>query len=195
MRKLLYALSAVAILLVTACDSDDDGFYNTKYIQAENLLVIENPSATYSVGDVVTIGAAIDRLIPEPGETELLDVVQTTGADEFQFSYYLEKKNGSGEWEVVDLTNDYIDSGAGHANVGFFVQGFLTYTAIGERYEYQGGVELSSTGQYRLNFSNNTENYNKAFFRSVSPGNNIVLNIFSTSDSLTDVGTFEFTVI
>jgi len=193
MKKLFYSLTAVALLSLTACDSDDDGFYNTVYVQSQDLMYIGNPSANYSVGESIEINSIIDRFIDEPGQTEPLDILQTTGADQFQFSYLLEKRNAGGEWEVVDVTGHH-DEVIGDAAIGFFIQGLLDYNEITEQYRYQANLELWQTGQFRLNFSNNTEHYNKVFFNSLSPGNNIVLNIFSTSDSVNSSGVFEFTV-
>lgn len=192
MKKLRYLLPALALLLF-ACDTDDDGFYNAVYVQASGLMTIENPSAIYNAGDVVLVEAHIPRLLPEAGQSELLDVRATTGSDSFQFSFFLEKLNGS-QWELVDVTGDFVAGTEGSANVGFFVQGFLEFDSIADEYLFDGGVRVMQPGTYRLNFSNNTDDFEKVFLRSDSPGNNLVMNIFSSSTSLDETGVFEFTV-
>src|SRR6478672_12989895 len=106
MSKFKYIIPFFALLLL-ACDSDDDGFYNAVYVQATDLMTIENPASTYNVGDIIEIEAHIPRLISEPGHTEPLDIMETTGADSFQFSFFLEKLNANDEWEVVDMTGDF----------------------------------------------------------------------------------------
>lgn len=183
----------VLALLLFACDTDDDGFYNAVYVQASGLMTVENPSATYNTGDVVLVEAHIPRLLPESGQSELLDVRATTNADTFQFSFFLEKFNGS-EWELVDVTGNFVAGTEGTANVGFFVQGFLDFDSIADEYLFNGGVRVTQPGTYRLNFSNNTDDFEKVFLRSNSPGNNLVMNIFSSSVSLDGSGVFEFTV-
>jgi len=193
MSKFKYIFSVLALLLI-ACDSDDDGFYNTVYVQASGLMSIENPASSYSVGDVIMVSANIPRLLDEPGNPQPLDVMQTTGADSFQFSFILEKQNTAGEWELVNLVDNYVAGTDGSANIGYYVQGFAEYDAIADSYLYDGGIELDQSGTYRLNFSNNTDFYDKVYFVSDSPGNNIVVNIFSSAADLDASGTFQFTV-
>jgi hypothetical protein len=194
MKTIKYILPAFAILFLIACDSDDDGFYNAKYVQAEDLVMIENPQAAYLVGDNISIHALIDNLIDEPGETTLLNIRETTGnAESIIFSYVLEKKNAVGEYEIYDITDNYFDGTSGHANSQYFVEAFADYNPAADQFQYDGGVQLTETGEYRLNFSNQTSNYNKAFLKSLSPGNNIVLNIFTTG-TFDENGHYVFTV-
>jgi hypothetical protein len=186
-------LPAIAMFIFAGCDSDDDGFYNTKYIQAVDLMHIETAS-TYAVGDVIYLKVNVPGLLDEPGQTTQLDVVETTGAPTFDFAYTLEKKNGAGEWEIYDVTDNFVDGGAGHANVGYFVQGILEYDSVSENYNFRGGLQLTEAGNYRLNFSNTTKFPNKVALRSNSANNNIQLNIFSTSPNIDLSGMYDFTV-
>ena len=192
MKKLRYLFPALTLLLF-ACDTDDDGFYNAVYVQSSGLMTIENPSNTYNSGDVILVEAHIPRLLTEPGQSELLDVRATTSADTSQFSFLLEKLNGT-QWELVDVTGNFVPGTEGSANVGFFVQGFLDFDNVADAYLFNGGVRVVQPGTYRLNFSNNTDDFEKVFLRSNSPGNNLVMNIFSSSVSLDSAGVFEFTV-
>lgn len=180
-------------MFLVACDSDDDGFYNSVYIQSTGLVTIENPAPAYSTGEAVLFEAHIPRLLNEPGQAEPVDVMATTNADSFQFTFYVEKFT-NGQWEVVDISDDYIAGTEGTANVGFYVQGFVVYDNVADSYLYNGGIAFDQAGDYRFNFSNNTQYYNKVFLQSNSENNNIVMNIFSASPSIDTDGIFEFTV-
>lgn len=192
MKTIKYILPAFFLLFLASCDSDDDGFYNTKYIQTEGLMQVE-PSAGYAVGDIIWVDAYVPKLLTEPGQASLLDVVETTAADTFDFSYTLEKKDALGEWQVYDVTGQFVD-GTGHALVGYFVQGFLEYDTALEKYQYRGGINLTEAGEYRLNFSNTGTYYNKVALHSNSIDNKVILNLFSTSTSLDSSGFYSFTV-
>jgi hypothetical protein len=193
MKKFKYIFPAFALLFL-ACDSDDDGFYNTVYVQAAELMTIENPAAVYNIGDVIQFEAHIPRLLNEPGQAEPLDIIETTNADSFQFSFLVEKLNANDQWELFDVTDDYIPGTEGTANVNYYVQGILDYDAVADSYLYNGGIMFDQAGTYRLNFSNNTNYFNKVYLQSNSVENNIVLDIFSSSASLNNSGTFQFTV-
>jgi hypothetical protein len=193
-NKFKYILPLFVIFL--ACDSDDDGFYNNVYVQAEGLVDLELQDV-YQVGETFFVNAQIPRLIPEPGFDELLDVRATTGnAPTFEFTFYLERKNANGEWEVVDVTNDFVqdDGDPGIGLAGSFVQSILEYDDSDEEYQFRGGLELKQAGDYRLNFSNTSKYSNKVAINSNSVNNNIVLKIYSTSSDLDNSGFHLFTV-
>jgi len=194
MKNLKYIIPFIAFLLF-ACDTDDDGFYNTVYVQSEQLMDVETQDV-YQVGETFFINAHIPELLFEPGETTLLNVRETTGnAPSFSFSFYLEKKNASGEWDVVDIGSNFVDGGAGNAQVFFGVGAYLTYNDAAEEYQFRGGITLTEPGEYRLDFSNTTENFNKVSMLSNSIDNNIILNIFSTSSDLDASGFHNFIVV
>jgi len=193
MKKLRYFLPL--FLLLAACDSDDDGFYNTVYFQTGDLVAIGNPQATYSTGDVVGIEAHIPNLLAETGFSNPINVRETTGnANQFDFSYFLEKKNASGEWELYTIDQDnYVAGGTGDAQVQTFVRGLLNFDPDTQQYLYTGGVRMTEPGQYRLNFTNSTQYQEKAFLRSLSPDHHVILNLYSAFPDLPS-GLFAFTV-
>ena len=191
MKKLL--ILTVFGLLATACDSNDDGFYNTKYIDASGLATIEiQPS--YAVGDALYISATIPNLLPEPGETNPLNIRETTGnAQTFNFSFLLEKNISGTTWETVDMTGNFIED-LGDADSGSFVEGFLEYDPDFDAYVFRGGLELLQPGTYRLSFGFNSSSQDKVEFLSDSTDNHVTLNISSTIVGLDANGFYTFTV-
>jgi hypothetical protein len=193
MKRLKYFLPL--FLLLAGCDSDDDGFYNTVYIQANNLVSVANPQTSYAVGDVVYVNAYVPNLLAEQGFDNPIDVRETTGnADQFDFSYMLEKLDASGEWELYTIDDvNYVPGGFGDAQLDPIVRGLLDFDADSQQYAYMGGVRITEPGQYRLNFTNTTRYAEKAFLRSLSPGNNVTMNLYSASSDMPG-GLFAFTV-
>ncbi|HEX9979169.1 MAG TPA: hypothetical protein VGB50_01230 [Flavobacterium sp.] len=193
MKNLRYFLPAFAALFLAAsCDSNDDGFYNTKYINAQNLATIET-LPEYSVGDVLYVEAFIPNLLPEPEQSNPLNIRKTTGnADVFEFSYVLERNTGGDNWEFVDLTDLFIED-QGDGDAGSFIQAYPEYNSLMDAYIFRGGIQFAQTGNYRLSFGYNSNSTDRVEFISHSPGNNVTLNISSTSADI-ESGFYTFTV-
>lgn len=197
MKKLplKYIFPAIALLILTGCDSDDDGFYNTVYVDATNLVTIETSNAI-TLGNPFIVDAEIPNLLDEPGFDEPLDLRQTTGnAEAFKFSYVIEKQNGS-DWVPVDMTGllAIMDSEMGSATAGYFVDARAEFYENMDAYRYRGGVILEETGTYRFTYSYNSSRNDGVEIFSISPGNNIDVKIFSASDQLNGDGAYIFTV-
>lgn len=187
MKKLLI-LPIIAFLM--ACDTDDDGFYNVAYVRAADALITVEPQDVYLPGDVLYVSFFVPDQLSEAGNPLPIDVNQSTGnAPSYEVSYYLERQVGS-EWEVVDLTGDFVaDIGTGQS--GFFV---LAKTAdAGTSYNFRGGLTLPEAGNYRLRFNTNNDDGSLATIRSDSKSNNLILNIYSTVEN-TENGVFNFTI-
>ncbi len=192
MKKLLFLLPVI-LLFATACDSNDDGFYNTKYINATGLATIE-AQPSYTVGDALFVSATIPNLLPEPGQTNPLNIRETTGdAPTFNFSFLLEKNTSESTWEPVDLTGNFIED-LGDANAGSFVEGFAQYNSVADAYLFRGGIELLQPGTYRLSFGFNSSSQDKVEFLSDSRDNHVTLNIASSIIGLEPNGFYTFTV-
>lgn len=191
MKNLRYIIPAIALLIFTACDSNDDGFYNTKYLKATNLVTIET-TPSYAVNDLLYVNANIPNLLSEPGQSTPLNVLKTTNAQSFTFSYVIEKMNGS-QWELVNVSDNFVLNDGG-INLGSFLQAFLEYDGGQEAYTFRGGIRLAQSGQYRLSFGYNSSNPNEVELASQSSNNNIKLNISSTTNSLDGSGYYNFTV-
>ncbi len=191
MKNLRY-LVLILSFSIMGCDTDDDGFYNRVYIDAAELVTIETAPA-YNVGDIFWVNAQIPRLIEEPGEDTPLDLRLTTGnAPSFTFSFVLEKLNGS-TWEVVDLTGNFVED-AGNAVVGSFALADAEFDIDQDAYDFRGGIELNSAGQYRLSFGYNSTSAEIVELISNSQGNNIRVNINSTVSQIDNLGYYSFTV-
>jgi len=193
MKKLKYIFPAIALFLV-ACDSNDDGFYNTEYLESQNSLVNIETQPTYNVNDVLYIEAAIPKLLQQTGQSNLLDIRQSTGnAPTFEFAYLLERRNAANTWDIVDVSDNFIPD-LGNANTGSYVQAFLQYNSTDEEYIFRGGIQLVTAGEYRISFITNSSTYDKITLRSNSINNNVILNIFSPSLNLDASGYYTFTV-
>ncbi len=184
---------ALFSLTLLGCDTNDDGFYNETYVEAENLVDIQQ-QPNYNVNDVLYVEALIPRLLQEVGQPNLLDVRQTTNnAPHFNFTFLLERKINDGSWEYVELSNRFVDDyGTGVA--GSFIHAVLDYDATLEQYYFRGGIRLTETGEHRLSFGYNSTSLDKVELRSESTGQNLRLNISSTVSDIDSGGNYNFVV-
>lgn len=192
MIKKLFLVQFVAFALF-ACNSDDDGFYNETYVNAQNLVNIETQPA-YQVDDVLYINAFIPKLLAQPNTSTLLDVRKSTGnADSFSFNIILEKQGSDGEWSYVELNNSFVPL-QGDVVEGSLIRGILVYYDAIEQYVFRGGIRLNAAGIYRVSFSNNIDTTDKIELRSDSTGDNLRMNIATTTLSFNERGTYRFIV-
>jgi hypothetical protein len=180
--------------LVTNCNTNDDGFYQNVFFEANNLVTIQTQT-TYSVGDYLYIDADFSRYLPDNQNLgALLDIYKTTtGATQYGFSYVIEKRINASDWEVISVADSQLDINKGSAQNGGFVLGICQYNSADETYEYNVGFPLLSSGNYRLSFGYNSTS-SKVELRSVSQPKNLVLNINSTITGLDDTGYYNFVV-
>jgi len=192
MKKLQYIFLIAIAVLVSNCDTDDDGFYNNVYTDIPNLVTMDAHSTTYTVGEMLYINADFSRYLNEGGT--LLDAYKTTGATQFEFSYLIEKQINANEWEVVSVNNNQLDIVKGNAQNGSYVYGLCEYNPVDETYEYRVGFPLLAAGTYRLSYGYNSESLNSVELRSVSPKRRLYLNINSLVAGLDSSGFYNFTV-
>jgi hypothetical protein len=187
-----YILPIIAFMFF-ACDSNDDGFYNTKYIDTVESVVEIEVQPSYSVNDRIYVNVFIPNLLAEPGFSNPVDIRTTTGdATRFLFNYVLEMNNG-GVWEFVDLT-DLVTANPGSAISGSFVEASVIYDETAAAYLYRGGIQLQQAGEYRLSFGYNSTSADKVELISDSQNNNIILNLYSTTNNLDSAGYYNFVV-
>lgn len=187
-----FLLFVIGLFAITSCDTNDDGFYNTVYLHSTNLINTET-QPSYSVGDHLYINSNFSRFQDEAGQTEPLDIRKTTGnAEEFNFSYVLERKNGA-DWELVEFSTNQLDIIKGNALSGAYIYGSAIYNPNNEFYEYRVGMPLAQAGEYRLSFGYNSGS-NEVELISKSTGLNLSLTIFTTTNNINSEGYYLFTV-
>lgn len=192
MTKFRYIFLLIISLSLTNCDTDDDGFYNTVYIDLDNLLTIEPHSTTYNVGEYLRIMADFSRFQNENGQQ--LDIYDTTGgASEFNFSYVIEKQT-SDVWNVVTVLDSQLDIDEGDAQNGSYVYGHCIYNSTSQSFKYNVGFPLLAAGNYRLRFGYNSETSTNVILRSNSTPGKLILNIDSSVVGLNSGGYYNFTV-
>ncbi|HEX8269651.1 MAG TPA: hypothetical protein VF581_07135 [Flavobacterium sp.] len=177
-------------LILASCDSNDDGFYNEKYVDIPDLVSIHE--VDNEAGNFIFVTTSFSRYQNEPGQTTPLDLYSSTnGAASFDFNYFIEKRIAADQWEVVEIRSNMINVELGTAESGFFVIAHATYE--NQSYNYRAGIQLPSAGEYRLSFGINSDSVDDVEFRSASIGNSLFLNINSDSHFLNSEGYYLFT--
>jgi hypothetical protein len=197
MKKLSYIALLFVVALFTNCDTNDDTFYKTIYVDGGNDIVTFPATTTYNVGDFFNVSANINRYIPEPGETTLLDVYKTTGnAPVFVFSYVFERRINATDWEVVFVNDNQLDINEGNAQNGDFtyVYGTCEYNSVDEYYGYDVGFPLLSAGEYRISFGYNSSSTNSVELVSRNSEKNLIVNLNAAVANLDSNGYFYFNV-
>ncbi|RTY93630.1 hypothetical protein [Flavobacterium sp. GT3R68] len=176
-----YFLLTTSLLILSSCDTNDDGFYNVVYLNATDLVTVET-EPSYNVGDFIFVTADFSRYQQEVGQDELLDIYKTTGnATRFIFPYYLERKKADGTWEVVPIPTNTLQIIKGSAISGPYVSGSCVFNSADDTYEYNVGVPLTQAGDYRLGFGYDTSS-NRVELVSNSTGLNLYMDIMSTTN-------------
>jgi hypothetical protein len=199
MKKIVFlATFLMANLFFTSCDTNDNTFYNDVFVTSPNLVRIEASLAGYNVNDTIYVNCYIDRLLNVPGQTNLLDVRQSTGyANNFNFTYLLERQINTDEWEVVDVNPSAIDVTAGRIIGGNFYYASAAFSPSSDGYEFRAGIPLLVAGNYRISFGYNSTSTQIIELRSESINNNIFVNIISNEGNnlLNSAGYYTFTVL
>ncbi|MBP6557255.1 MAG: hypothetical protein KAX93_01010 [Flavobacterium sp.] len=195
MKKLSYITLLFVAVIFSNCDTNDDTFYKTIYVEGGNNIVTFQPQATYNIGDYFYVNADLARYIPEPGETNLLDVYKTTGnAPTFVFSYVIERKINATDWEVVTVNDNQLDINDGEAQNGAYVYAICEYDTVEEYYRYNVGFPLLTAGNYRLAFGYNSSSTNSVELVSQNSPKNLIVNLNAAVSNLDSAGYFYFTV-
>ena len=192
-KKLFFILFLGSIFSFTSCDTDDEGFFNSEFLTIPNLVNIPSQNQ-FNVNEYIYVTATINNLQPIPNSTSLLDIRKSTGnATNFDFTYVIEKLDGT-DWIPVTLSNQDVLINSGAIFAGDFVTAIAEYNTNESAYKYNVGIQLKSSGQYRLSFGYNSLDAVNAELRSNSVANNLFLNISSPVSNLDSSGFFKFTV-
>jgi hypothetical protein len=192
-KKLFFILFLGSILSFTSCDTDDEGFFNSEFLTIPNLVNIPSQNE-FNVNEYIYVTATINNLQPIPNSTSLLDIRKSTGnATNFDFTYVIEKLDGT-DWIPLTLSNQDVLINSGAIVAGDFVTAIAEYNTNESAYKYNVGIQLKSSGQYRLSFGYNSLDAVNVELRSNSIANNLFLNISSPVTNLDSSGFFKFTV-
>jgi len=193
MKKIHYIAVLMLGIVTSSCNTNDDGFYLNKVVEANGLIVIAPHPSTYTVNEKLYVSASVPRLLTEAGQSTPLDVIKSTGASVFTFSYAIEKQNGS-NWDIVYVANNQIDLVKGTLYNDLYLQAGSNYVASTDSFEYEAGFPLLSAGTYRLSFGYNGVATNRVYLRSESAAGQVILNLNSTVAGLDAEGFYNFTV-
>lgn len=176
-----YFLLTASFLILSSCDTNDDGFYNVVYLHSTNLVTVAT-QPSYNVDDYLFVTADFSRYQVEAGQTEPLDIYKTTGnATKFNFSYVLEHKMADGTWQLVSIPTNTLQIIKGDAISGSYVSGNCVFNPADDTYEYNVGVPLTEAGDYRLSYGYNTHS-NEIELISNSTGLNLYMDILTTTN-------------
>ena len=194
MKKIQYTIATVFIVMLASCSSKDNDFYNEIAISVPEIVTIESPTSLL-VNDTVWMQANFSRYLQEANQSKLLDVYATTGAaPSFAFPFFIEKKQGNGDWTFYPLGNNLVEKkGRAREYSGYYV-GTSLYNEQNLLYEFRSGFRLTEAGEYRLNFGFESIANRSVTLRSSSAAQQLFLNIRSSVSALNSSGYYTFTV-
>ncbi len=150
-RICMLSVLCVNILLV-GCYSgdDDDGRY--VFLTTEDALTIDNQE-NYVVGDTIFFEVKFSRYLKEEGFDNLLDIYESTDAEEFRYSFGLGKfSNFSDDYENINIASDYLLAEKGTVYRGFYNEAQAVLNREKTQYESRIGIILAETGDFRFDF-------------------------------------------
>lgn len=196
MKKTLqyfFLMAMGTVLMAADCSNKDSEFYNDVFVSSPELVSVYMDDALPTVPNI-TVEADIDRLLNIPGHSRPLDIFKTTGgATKLEFSYEIEKFNGS-EWMPISIQDSQLTVDRGQAFGGDFVLGKCVLNSAQDAYEFKTKLSGLSAGSYRLSFGYNSLSTTDVEFRSESIGNNLFLNLNSRYTALDGGGYYPFTI-
>ncbi|WP_185782536.1 hypothetical protein [Croceivirga lutea] len=162
MRKIFGILSVCFLFAISSCISDDDFF--SPLITIEDGFVFDNQE-NYQLGDTIYFTLEFSRYLPEEGQPNLLDIFESTGANEFFYDIEFSKFSSfSNSYQRVFAEERNYYSPDGETNSA-------SYNPVTETYTSTTAIVLVEPGEYQLNFNfTYFGNYN------YTP-NNVYLNI------------------
>lgn len=149
-KSVLVGLLVFAFLFV-GCHSHDDSFSRTVRLQIEDAVEFENEK-NYIVGDTIFFELNFSRYLKEDGYSNLLDIYETTSAEEFHYSFGLNKfSDFSNSYTRVYIDPEFIFDEKGST----FDQFGGTATALNQEknsYESKIGLILAEAGRFKFDF-------------------------------------------
>lgn len=177
----------VLVILLIGCYSKDDDYY-IRQVEIKDSFVFEN-ERTYVVEDTIYFELNFSRYLFEEGYSNLLDIYETTGSEEFSYSFRFSKfSDFSNSYLPINIAEDFVFAEKGKVS-GQSNEVRAVLNDEQTMYESRIGIKLAETG----NFNFDTENYSFNIYP-----NNVVKDkiFFEVSHRFTDIDKerFVFTV-
>lgn len=196
MKKTLqyfFLMAMGTVLMAADCSNKDSEFYNDVFVSSPELVSVSTDN-TVAGSPMIVVEADIDNLLTVTGHARKLDIYKTTGgANKLEFSYEIEKINGS-EWIPISIQDSQLTVDRGQAFGGDFVLGKCVLNSAQDAYEFKTKLSGLTPGSYRLSFGYNSLSTTNVEFRSESTGNNLFLNLNSRYSALDGGGYYPFTI-
>lgn len=145
--------------MLSGCFSnDDDSYRRTIGLSISDAIVFDNQE-NYVVGDTLVFELRFSRYLPEEGYPNLLDIFETSGSEEFGYSFGISKfSTFSGNFEFVNFDSEFVLA-TRLQNTDYYggrYSGNVAALLNENRTEYVSkvGIILVEEGQYELDFDN-----------------------------------------
>lgn len=155
--NLKYRISLVVFcFMLVGCFTTDDSFGRSVSLTVQDSFSLENQKE-YTVGDTIFFELRFSRYLPEEGFSELLDIYETTKAENFEFSFGFEKfSEFEGGFRQVFIGEDFIVAETENIDTYYF-NNYGAVASLNEArdtYQARVGVILAEDGLFRFNFDN-----------------------------------------
>jgi len=145
----LSLITIIGILFFNCTSYDDDSYYSPIYLQLQDALIFEN-NQNYVVGDTIFLELNFSRYLKEEGYTELLDIYETTGAEQFLYDIDMSKFSTlANEYRFINVDSPFLISEKGNLFPDANRVG-ATFDQNTNMYESKVGIILAEEGEYKL---------------------------------------------
>ena len=135
------------------CTITDDDYYSRNNVELiiEDALKIED-NENYTVGDVLYFELNFSRYLPEEGETTLLDVYETSGANQFYYDFsFFKFSTLSEDYQWLPINEKFIVAEKGALEDSNQVS--VIFNEETNMYESKIGIILAEEGEYQIDFN------------------------------------------
>jgi len=149
--KLIFIVIACIILMGCYTRDDDDNY--PIIVEIEDALIFEN-SKNYVVGDTIFFALDFSRYLKEDGYSNLLDIYETTGNEEFIYAFDLRKFSTlSNRFDRVNVDTQFLIAEKGNVYWETNRAGAVLNQEF-DLYESKVGLILGEPGEYKLDPNN-----------------------------------------
>lgn len=135
-------------LFLIGCHSRDDIYY-LREVEITDAFVFEN-AENYVVGDTIFFDLNFSRYLEEEGYSNLLDIYETTGAEEFNYSFRFSKfSDFSNSYIPINIAEDFVFAEKGKVS-GQSSAAKAVLNDTQTMYESRIGIILAETGDFNF---------------------------------------------